>query len=192
VTLEQVYHCIQALVSEDLFYILAKNIHRLPFEARKDVQMIFSTAFRYKHPGSTSVEPDVLHYVVTEYKDIIIELCNGYNQRESASQCGSVLREALKFESVAELILYDGEEEDKRMLSLSSTVTNEPAKRKGVFWKLFDWIAESAFEISTDAFSTFRVCAMHTLLDVSLPLLTCVGPPHEAQRTCRWLPRGQL
>lgn len=156
----------QALVNEDLFYTLAYNIHRLPFESRKDTQVIFSTAFRYKHPGSVSPEPDVLHYIVTERPQVIIALCNGYNYRESASQCGSILRDALKFESVAALILYDGREEDERTLNLNSGATNEPAQRNGVFWQFFDWIDKSAFEISADAFNTFRVSGKRMAPDI--------------------------
>ncbi|KAF2102200.1 Mo25-like protein [Rhizodiscina lignyota] len=153
---EQVFQCIQALVQENLIRTLARNIHRLPFEARKDTQFIFGTAFRYKHPGSVTPEPDVLRFILEQQPDVIIALCNGYMHRESASPCGSILREALKHEAVAHLILYDGQAEDERMLNLSSEVTSEPAKRNGVFWRFFDWIDKSAFEISSDAFNTFR------------------------------------
>lgn len=103
-------------------------------------------------------------YIIQHRPEVIIALCNGYRHRESASPCGSILREALKYESVAALILYDGQAEDERMLNLSSEVTNEPARRKGVFWKFFDWIDKSAFEISADAFTTFRVSISFAIL----------------------------
>jgi len=34
---------------------------------------------------------------------------------------------------------------------------NVPASGRGVFWKFFEWIDKSAFEVTADAFSTFRV-----------------------------------
>lgn len=152
----QVFACLQALIQEDLLYELSIYIHKLPFEARKDTQYIFSSAFRYRHPGSTSQDPDVLYYVVKERPQIITSLCNGYAYRESASPCGGMLREALKSESVAAVILYDGQDQNDRTLNLSTEVVKEIPQRNGAFWRFFDWIEDGAFEISADAFSTFR------------------------------------
>lgn len=94
--------------------------------------------------------------MVKERPQIITKLCEGYAHRESASPCGGMLREALKSENVAAIVLYDGQEQDERTLNLSTNVTRELPHRIGAFWKFFDWIENSAFEISADAFSTFR------------------------------------
>ena len=68
--------------------------------------------------------------------------------------CGGVLREALKRDAVAAIILYH---EPDQALDLSNIDPSTLASGKGVFWKFFDWIDKAAFELSADAFNTFRV-----------------------------------
>lgn len=142
------------IVQEDLLYVLANNIHKLPFESRKDAQVIFSSAFRYKAPGAT--EPEILYHVIRLRPEIIISLCRGYDRRESAMPCGGVLREALKYDSICALILYD--EPDGSGKDLGNVNPDVPSTGTGVFWRFFDWIDKGAFEVSADAFNTFRVC----------------------------------
>lgn len=151
------YQLCNLLVKEDLLRLLAENIHRLPFESRKDTQTIVSNVFRFKQPGDTSAEPVALQYVITNRPEIIIALCHGYDRRESAMPCGGILKEALKHDAVTALILYHEPTEDGKPMDLSSIDTSQPATGKGVFWKFFDWIDKSLFEVSTDAFDTFRV-----------------------------------
>lgn len=69
--------------------------------------------------------------------------------------CGGILKEALKHDAVTALILYD--EPTGPPLDLGSIDTSQPSSSDGVFWKFFDWIDKSLFEVSTDAFDTFRV-----------------------------------
>jgi len=148
------------MLQEDLLLLLARNIHKLPFEARKDTQVIFSNAFRYKTPGNTASEPLALNYTMNWRLDIITALCHGYDRRESAMPCGGVLREALKYDAIAALVLYDEPTPDGRLRELSSIDTTEPSSGKGVFWKFFDWIDKGSFEVSADAFNTFRASDM--------------------------------
>jgi calcium binding protein 39 len=142
-----VHQLLALIVQEDLLYLLANNIHRFPFESRKDAQVIFSTAFRYKPPGAT--DPQVLHHVIQYRPEIIISLCRGYDRRESAMPCGGILREALKYDAIAALLLYD-------------EPTPDPSSGEGVFWRFFEWIDKGAFEVSADAFNTFRVRPAHS------------------------------
>jgi calcium binding protein 39 len=151
---ELVFQLLSAILSDDLLYVLAVNIHKLPFESRKDAQVIFSSAFRYKPAGQT--DPQVLHHIVQFRPDIIIALCRGYDRRESAMPCGGVLREALKYDAIAALLLYD-EGEDGKQLDLANVNPDVPASGGGIFWRFFDWIDKGAFELSADAFNTFRV-----------------------------------
>jgi len=143
-----------AIMNEDLLYVLAINVHRLPFESRKDAQVIFSTAFRYKRPGQN--DPEVLHHIVTFRPEIIIALCNGYDRRESAMPCGGVLREALKYDAICALLLYDEPTPDGSPIDLGNVNPDLPASGQGVLWKFFEWIDKGAFEVSADAFNTFR------------------------------------
>ena len=136
---------------------LAASIHKLPFESRKDTQLIISNVFRYRPPGGNASEPPALHHVITKQPDIIIALCNGYNRRESAMPSGGVLREALKFDAIAALILYDEPNESGHPIDLAQIDPAVPSSGKGIFWNFFDWIDKGQFEVSADAFNTFRV-----------------------------------
>jgi len=141
-------------MSEDVLLPLATNIHKLPFETRKDAQAVFTNLFRYIPPNAQVPEPPFLNYAVNTRPDIIRALCHGYDHKESALPCGGILREALKHDSVTALIMYD-EPTEKR--GLNAVDPNKAGTGNGIFWKFFDWIDKSSFEVTADAFSTFRV-----------------------------------
>jgi calcium binding protein 39 len=87
-----------------------------------------------------------------------VELCNGYNHKESALPAGTVLREVLKSEAAAAIILYDDPgEESSSSKGLSGIQLEVQQSSRGVFWKFFDWIDKGSFEVGADAFTTFRV-----------------------------------
>lgn len=71
--------------------------------------------------------------------------------------CGSILREALKVEVSAAVILHDESNEKTRVIRLSEIQLRRKQSGEGVFWKFFQWINKSSFEVSADAFTTFRV-----------------------------------
>jgi calcium binding protein 39 len=149
---------VSTIVADGLLPILVDNIHRLPFEARKDTQTIVSNVFRWRSPGSTSTEPDALREVIHKQPELIIALCNGYGRRESASPCGGILKEALKWDAVAAVILYDEPMPNGKTVDIYNEVdTSKPSSGRGVFWNFFGWIDKSSFEISADAFDTFRL-----------------------------------
>ncbi|KAF2239450.1 Mo25-like protein [Viridothelium virens] len=150
---DQVQHLVTYLIQDDLLHLLVTNLHKLPFESRKDTQVIISNIFRYQAPGSTSTEPVALSHICYRKPEIILALCHGYDRRESFMACGGVLREALKRDAVAAIILYH---EPDQTLDLSNIDPSTPASGKGVFWKFFYWIDKGAFELSADAFNTFR------------------------------------
>src|SRR5262249_31109670 len=77
---QQVFELIQYLISEDILLYLATQIHKIPFEARKDTQFIFSNAFRYKSPNAQASEPIALHHVLQHRPQIIIALAKGYEK----------------------------------------------------------------------------------------------------------------
>lgn len=157
---QQVHQLITLLMKEDILLPLARSIHKLPFESRKDAQVIFSHAFRFRAPSQgnqNSEEPLILPYIIQDRADIIVALCNGYEHRESAMPCGGILREALKYDSVAALIVYDEPHSGGRSRGLQNVNPDLPASGEGVFWKFFGWIDKSSFEVSADAFNTFRV-----------------------------------
>lgn len=91
---------------------------------------------------------------------------------------GVVLREALKFERVAATILYDQSRENEMGGRLEDKNLDAKQSGEGVFWQFFSWIDGGAFEVSTDAFTTFRVCFVAVLRK---PLTQGLGNPHETQ-----------
>jgi calcium binding protein 39 len=147
------------LIEEDLLYLLAVHLHRLPFESRKDTQVIFSYVFRFRPPtGPQRPEPFALAYVVERRPQVLVELCRGYDHKESATPAGTVLREVLKSEAAAAIILYDdGDEPGSSSRGVGGINPDRPQSGRGVFWNFFDWIDKSSFEVSADAFTTFRV-----------------------------------
>ncbi|EME81032.1 uncharacterized protein MYCFIDRAFT_204160 [Pseudocercospora fijiensis CIRAD86] len=155
---DQVYQLVSAILSEQLLPYLVDSIYRLPFEARKDTQTIISNVFRWRSPGSTSSEPDALKEVIRKQPEIIVALCSGYDRRESASACGGILKEALKHDAVAAVILYDEPSEDGKTRDIYNDVdVSQKVTGKGVFWSFFTWIDKSSFEVSADAFDCFRL-----------------------------------
>lgn len=71
--------------------------------------------------------------------------------------CGAVLREVLKHEDIVGIILYDQSLESQQDTKVEIAYLDTPQSGDGVFWKFFDWIDGGAFEVSADAFTTFRV-----------------------------------
>ncbi|KAI9764456.1 MAG: hypothetical protein M1840_008479 [Geoglossum simile] len=162
---EQVYQLVVSLIQEDLLLLLGVAIPKLPFETRKDAQVIFSYVFRYKTPNSPiAAEPFALNHVINNRPEVIVALCKGYEHRESAMSCGTVLREVLKHDAVAAIILYDEPKGGSPNITNGGSVIRDvtaiqygvPQTGQGIFWRFFDWVESGGFEISTDAFSTFR------------------------------------
>ena len=146
------------MIEQDFLYVLAYSVHLLSFESRKDSQAIFSYVLRFRPPGSTAEDSIALSYVINKRPDVVTELCRGYNNKESAMPCGAVLREVLKHELIVSIILYDESLKNRPDRTISDIANlDEPQSGEGVFWKFFDWIDGGAFEVSADAFTTFRV-----------------------------------
>jgi len=147
------------MIEEDLLYHLAVNLYRLPFESRKDTQVIFSYVFRFRPPTTQQkADPLALAWVVEKRPQVLIELCRGYDHKESATPAGTVLREVLKSEAAAAVILFDdGDEPGSSSRGVAGINTDRPQSGNGVFWTFFDWIDKSSFEVAADAFTTFRV-----------------------------------
>lgn len=147
------------MIDEDLLHLLAINLYRLPFESRKDTQVIFSYIFRFRPAAAApKSDPIALSYVVCNRPQVLVELCRAYDYKESATPAGSVLRELLKNEAAAAVILYDdGDAPGSSAKGLNAIDRDRPQSGRGVFWRFFDWIDKSSFEVAADAFTTFRV-----------------------------------
>lgn len=159
--MHQLVHCI---IQEDILFELVKSIRLLPFEARKDAQIIFSHILRWK-PANTSSQqssgsssdPSAISYLVLQRPEIIVELCRGYEYPQSAMPCGTILRQALQYDTIAAVILYDESRPGEKAVQLKDVDVSRKQTGKGLFWNFFTWINKSSFEVSADAFTTFRV-----------------------------------
>lgn len=129
----------------------------MPFEARKDAQIIFSHILRFKPANAKSGDPSAISYLVLQRPEIITELCRGYNHQQSAMPCGTILRQALQHDSIAALILYDESKPGERAVQLKEVDVGRKQSGEGLFWNFFQWINKGSFEVSADAFTTFRV-----------------------------------
>ncbi|KAL7624732.1 Hym1p [Parahypoxylon ruwenzoriense] len=169
---EQVYQLVTGLIEEDMLLLLAQNLHRLPFESRKDTQVIFSYVFRFRPPtASPKTDPVALSYVVNNKPQVLLELCRAYDHKESATPAGTVLREVLKSEAAAAIILYDdGEEPGSSLKGVTAIDRERPQSGSGVFWRFFDWIDKSSFEVAADAFTTFRAKLVPRYLAINFEL----------------------
>ena len=188
---EQVSHLVSSIIQEDFLYSLARSVHLLPFESRKDTQSIFSYVLRHRSPSNPNADPPALQYVVYQRPEVLIALCRGYEQKESAMPCGMVLREALKHESVTATILYDQSGPGERVAKIDDIDFDAKQSGEGVVWQFFSWIDNGAFEVSTDAFTTFRV-SLYTARSLMGTRLSDAGIVDETQTTRRPLPQHQF
>ncbi|EIE84747.1 calcium-binding protein 39 [Rhizopus delemar RA 99-880] len=107
-------------------------IHKLDGQdkrkAKKDVAQIFNNLLR-RQIGSRW--PTVEHICGRE--DILFNLLRGYEQPEVALNCGLILRECIRHEALAKIILYSGK-----------------------FYQFFEYVEMSTFDIASDAFASFK------------------------------------
>ncbi|KIX03260.1 uncharacterized protein Z518_06812 [Rhinocladiella mackenziei CBS 650.93] len=158
---EQVHQLVHCIIQEDILFELAKSIRLLPFEARKDAQIIFSHILRFKPANnnssqSGSSDPSAISYLVLQRPEIIVELCRGYEYPQSAMPCGTILRQALQYDTIAAVILYDESRPGGKAVQLKDVDVSRKQTGKGLFWNFFTWINRGSFEVSADAFTTFR------------------------------------
>ena len=154
---EQVHQLVHCIIQEDILYDLARSIRLLPFEARKDAQIIFSHILRFKPANASQGDASAISYLVMQRPEIVIELCRGYDYPQSAMPCGTILRQALQHDTITALILYDESKPGGRAVQLNDVDVGRKQSGEGLFWNLFQWINNGSFEVSADAFTTFRV-----------------------------------
>jgi calcium binding protein 39 len=97
-----------------------------------------------------------------------VELCRGYESPQSAMPCGTILRQALAYDTIAAVILYDESQPGEKAIQLKDVDVSHKQTGKGVFWKFFEWIDKGSFEVSADAFTTFRVRPLYSTRCVNI------------------------
>lgn len=118
----------QEMYNSGLILLLLRNLHRIDFEGKKDAVQIFNNILRRQIGTRTPT----VEYICTK-PDIIFTLCRGYEQQEIALNCGTMLRECIRYEALTKILLYSDN-----------------------FYDFFKYVEVSTFDIASDAFATFK------------------------------------
>lgn len=101
---ELVAQLAQETYNTDLLYHLVAHIARFEFESRKDVSQIFSLLLR-RQIGSRFPTVENL----ASKPDVIFAALKGYENEEIALNTSMILKEMLKHEPLAKILLYSDE-----------------------------------------------------------------------------------
>lgn len=125
---ELVAQLAQEFYTNDLIQLLLDNLARMDFEAKKDVAQIFNNILRRQ----IGVRTPTVEYICTK-PEILKKLTKGYENSDIALNCGVMLRECIRYESLAKYVLESDEFND-----------------------FFEYVELSTFDIASDAFATFK------------------------------------
>ena len=115
------------IIQNDLLVKLVEHIEILPFEARKDTAHIFNNLLRKN-------QCDFPIYVHEHFEEFVFQLVKCYDNPDAALSCGSMLRECIRFDELANKLLYSD-----------------------YLWLFFDdYVHLRNFEIASDSFNTLR------------------------------------
>lgn len=118
----------QEMYNTGLLSLLLVNLHRIDFEGKKDAVQIFNNIVRRQ----IGQRMPTVEYILNK-PDILFILCRGYEQQDIALNCGTMLRECIRFEALTKILLYSDN-----------------------FYDFFKYVEVSTFDIASDAFATFK------------------------------------
>lgn len=124
----QVAQLAQEVYNANILPMLIKMLPKFEFECKKDVGQIFNNLLR-RQIGTRSPTVEYLG----ARPEILIQLVQGYSSKEIALVCGLMLRECIRHDHLAKIILTSD-----------------------VFYTFFTYVQSEVFDISSDAFSTFK------------------------------------
>lgn len=117
----------------DLMLLISANLSLMEFETRKDAVQIFNNLLR-RDVDDAAGSPSVAR-VAGRNGDVLSTLVEGYHNGDIALNCGAILKECIRHEHLAKLMLDSG-----------------------LFWQFFALVELSDFDVASDAFSTFKEC----------------------------------
>ncbi|XP_012876237.1 PREDICTED: calcium-binding protein 39 [Dipodomys ordii] len=134
---EAVAQLAQELYNSGLLSTLIADLQLIDFEGKKDVAQIFNNILRRQIGTRTPT----VEYICTQ-QNILFMLLKGYESPEIALNCGIMLRECIRHEPLAKIILWSEQ-----------------------FYDFFRYVEMSTFDIASDAFATFKdLLTRHKLL----------------------------
>uniref|UniRef100_A0A8C0S517 Calcium binding protein 39 like n=1 Tax=Canis lupus familiaris TaxID=9615 RepID=A0A8C0S517_CANLF len=125
---EAVAQLAQELYNSGLLVTLIADLQLIDFEGKKDVTQIFNNILR-RQIGTRS--PTVEY--ISAHPHILFMLLKGYEAPQIALRCGIMLRECIRHEPLAKIILFSSQ-----------------------FRDFFKYVELSTFDIASDAFATFK------------------------------------
>ncbi|CAI8011409.1 Calcium-binding protein 39 [Geodia barretti] len=118
----------QEFYNHDILLHLINNMAKLDFEAKKDLAQIFNNVLRRQ----IGTRCPTVEYLCSKF-ELVLKLIRGYENPEVALNCGMMLRECVRHEPLAKLILENGD-----------------------FYLFFKFVELSTFDVASDAFAMFR------------------------------------
>lgn len=125
---EAIANLAQAIYTDAMLLQLIEGLGKIDFESRKDVVLIFNNLLRRQIGSRLPTVEYICHH-----REILTALMTGYKNQELALNCGVMLRECFRHEDLARIIMYSDE-----------------------FYLFFEYVEVPTFDISSDAFSTFK------------------------------------
>ncbi|KAL3073332.1 hypothetical protein niasHT_038689 [Heterodera trifolii] len=125
---EQISQLVQEIYNASVLPLLVRHMAKLDFESKKDVALIFNNLLR-RQIGTRS---PTVEYLCAR-PEILMTLVRGYEHPEIAITCGTMLRECVRHEHLAKIILHSDQ-----------------------FYDFFRYVESNTFDIASDAFSTFK------------------------------------
>ncbi|XP_059758990.1 calcium-binding protein 39-like isoform X2 [Balaenoptera ricei] len=125
---EAVAQLAQELYNSGLLVTLIADLQLIDFEGKKDVTQIFNNILR-RQIGTRS--PTVEY--ISAHPHILFMLLKGYETPQIALRCGIMLRECIRHEPLAKIVLFSNQ-----------------------FRDFFKYVELSTFDIASDAFATFK------------------------------------
>ncbi|TGZ71133.1 hypothetical protein CRM22_002810 [Opisthorchis felineus] len=116
------------LINLNVLPLLIANLDAIEFESSKHVVDLFGHVMR-RQVGSYN---PCAQYLLAN-PNILVSLLHGYSRPDRAIHYGAILRDACRHESLAKVVLSSPE-----------------------FYQLFDYVQGTAFDVSSDAFSTLK------------------------------------
>uniref|UniRef100_H2ZHV3 Uncharacterized protein n=1 Tax=Ciona savignyi TaxID=51511 RepID=H2ZHV3_CIOSA len=118
----------QEIYKSDVLELVLKNLSHISFEGKKDFTQIFNNLMRRQ----IGTRMPTVEFLCTK-EGILHILIEGYENPEIALSCGVMLRECIRAEAPAQAVLHSN-----------------------AFFKFFEYVELSTFDIASDAFATFK------------------------------------
>ncbi|RXN01209.1 Calcium-binding protein 39 [Acipenser ruthenus] len=125
---ETVAQLAQELYNSGLLLSLVNDLQVIDFEGKKDVCQIFNNILRRQ----IGTRIPTVEYI-SSHQQILFILLKGYETPQVALNCGIMLRECIRHEPLAKIILHSEHFND-----------------------FFNYVEMSTFDIASDAFATFK------------------------------------